>query len=107
MIVELIGYLWRVSYSFIEDLVQFMSFPSFLVMLLVQGHSKGTSSVALEVLTINCQIYFINLLLFNCLTLDIKLFIFKLFDVKFLFSENHAFCKQKKTTVYGVMDARP
>ena len=73
----------------------------------VQGHSEGTSSVAFEVLIINCQIYFINSFIFNCLTLNIKLFIFKLFDVKFLFSENHVFPKQKRTAVYGVMDARP
>ena len=66
---------------------------------------EGTSSVALEVLIINCQIYFINPFIFNCLTLNIKLFIFKLFDVKFLFSENHVFSKQTRTAVYGVMDA--
>ena len=72
-----------------------------------QGRSESTSSVAFEVLIINCQIYFINLFIFNCLTLNIKLFIFKLFDVKFLFSENHVFRKQKRTTVYGVMYARP
>ena len=72
-----------------------------------QGRSEGTSSVAFEVLIINCQIYFINSFIFNCLTLNIKLFIFKLFDVKFLFSENHVFRKQKRTAVYGVMDARP
>ena len=30
-----------------------------------------------------------------------------LFDVKFLFSENHVFCKQKRMVAYGVMDARP
>ena len=63
-----------------------------------QGRSKGTSSVALEVLIINCQIYFINSLIFNRLTLKIKLFIFKLFDIC-LFSENHVFQKQKRTTV--------
>ena len=51
--------------------------------------------------------YFINSFIFNCLSLNIKLFIFKLFDVKFLFSENHVFRKQKRTAVYGVMDARP
>ena len=62
-----------------------------------QGRSEGTSSVAFEVLIINCQIYFINSFIFNCLTLNIKLFIFKLFDVKFLFSENHVFRKQKRT----------
>ena len=72
-----------------------------------QGRSESTSSVAFEVLIINCQIYFINSFIFNCLTLNIKLFIFKLFDVKFLFSENHVFRKQKRTTVYGVMYARP
>ena len=72
-----------------------------------QGCSEGTSSVAFKVLIINCQIYFINSFIFNCLTLNIKLFIFKLFDVKFLFSENHVFRKQKRTAVYGVMDARP
>ena len=77
----------------------------------IQGSREGTSSVTFEVLLINCQIYFINNLykssIFNCLTLNIKLFIFKLFDVKFLFSENHVFCKQKRTALYGVMDTRP
>ena len=72
-----------------------------------QGCSEGTSSVTFEVLIINCQICFINLFIFNCLTLNIKLFIFKLFDVKFLFSKNHVFRKQKRTAVYGVMDACP
>ena len=68
----------------------------------VQGRSEGTSSVAFEVLIINCQIYFINSFIFNCLTLNIKLFIFKLFDVKFLFSENYVFRKQKRMAVYGL-----
>ena len=75
--------------------------------ILQQGRSEGTSSVAFEVLIINCQIYFINSFIFNCLTLNKKLFFFKLFDVKFLFTENHVFHKQKRTVVYGVMDARP
>ena len=72
-----------------------------------QGCSEGTSSVAFEVLIINCQIYFINSLIVNCLTLSIKLFIFKLFDVKFLFSENRVLRRQERTAVYGVMDLRP
>ena len=72
-----------------------------------QGRSKGTSSVEFEEQIINCQIYFVNLFIFNCLTLNIKLFIFKLFDVKFLFSENHVFRKQKRTAVYGVIDSHP
>ena len=73
-------------------------------MITVQGRSEGTSSVAFEVLIINCQIYFLNSFMVNCLTLNIKLFIFKLFDVKFLFSENHVFRKQKRTAVFGVME---
>ena len=67
----------------------------------LQGHSQGTSSVAFEVLIINCQAYFINLFIFACLTLNINLFIFNLIDVKFLFSENHIFRKQTRTAVYG------
>ena len=37
----------------------------------IQGSSEGTSSVAFEVVIINCQIYFINLFIFNCLTFRI------------------------------------
>ena len=47
---------------------------------------------------------FVHLQLFN---MKHKLFIFKLFDVKFLFCENHVFPKQRRTTVYGLMDGRP
>ena len=72
-----------------------------------QGRCKGISSVAFEVLIINCLIYFINLFIFNCLTSNIKLFSFKLFNVKSLFSENHVLRKQKRTAVYGLMDASP
>ena len=70
-------------------------------LVLLQGGSEGISSVAFEVIIINCLIYFINLFIFNCLTSNINIFIFNLFDVKFLFSENHIFHKQKKSTVYG------
>ena len=38
----------------------------------VQGHSEVTLSVAFAVLIINCQIYFINLFIFNCLALNIN-----------------------------------
>ena len=37
-----------------------------------QGRSEGTSSVAFEVLIINCQIYFINLFIFNCFNIKHK-----------------------------------
>ena len=53
----------------------------------------------------NCQICFINSFIF--LTLNIKIFVFKLFEVKFLFSENHVFRKKRRTDVDGVVDARP
>ena len=44
----------------------------------------------------------------NCLTLNIQLFICKLFDVKVLFSKNYAFFgNQKRTAVYGLIDAGP
>ena len=66
-----------------------------------QGRSEGTSSAAFEVLIINCQIYFINLFIFNLLTLNRNLFIFNLFAIKFLFSKNHIFRKQQRTAVYG------
>ena len=84
-----------------------MVYLSHNLSILIQGRNEGTSSVAFEVLIINCQIDFINLFIFNCLTLNIKLFIFKLFDFKFLFSENHLFRKQKRTTIYGLTDVRP
>ena len=48
-----------------------------------QGRSEGTSSVTFEVLIFNWQIYFVYLFIFNCLTLNINLFIINLFDVKF------------------------
>ena len=46
-----------------------------------QGRREGTSSVAFEELIINCHIYFINLFVFSCLTLNINLFIFNLFNL--------------------------
>ena len=64
--------------------------------ILMQGRSEGTSSVAFKVLIINCQIYFINSFILHCLTLNTKLFIFKFFDVKFLFSENHVFVNRRE-----------
>ena len=72
-----------------------------------QACSEGTSSVAFEVIIINSQISFMNSFIFNSLTLHIKLFIFKLVDVKFLSLENHVFRKQMRTAVCGVIDARP
>ena len=99
---------WTTSGHFLYICIyQVLHVKKYKVILSLQGHSEGTSSVAFEVLIIICQIYFINLFIFNCLKLNTKLFIFKLFDVKFLFSENHVFRKQKRTTLYGLMDARP
>ena len=93
--------------NFVSSHFEFFSAILKFVQQRINRRGKGTSSVAFEVLIINCKIYFINLFIFNCLTLNTKLLIFKLFDVKLLFSENHAFRKQKRTAVYGSVDARP
>ena len=42
----------------------------------MEGHSKGTSSVAFEVLIIKSETDFINLFIFNCVMSNINLFIF-------------------------------
>ena len=67
-----------------------------------QGRSESTSSVVFEVLIVNCQIYFLNFLIFNYLTLNINMFIFKLFDIKFLFSENHVFANRRERLFMGL-----
>ena len=56
--------------------------PTFLVHLR-QRRSEGTSSVAFEVVIMNRQIDFINLFIFNCLTLNINLLIFNCLTSKF------------------------
>ena len=66
----------------------------------LQRRSKGTSSVAYEVLIIKFEIDFINLSIFNCLTSNIDLFIFNYLASKFYFP-NNIFRKQKRTVVYG------
>ena len=72
-----------------------------------QGHSEGTNNQLANIFYSSLiQLYFIHLI-HSSSTLNIKLFIFKLFDVKFLFAENNVFRKQKRAAVYGVMDARP
>ena len=93
--------------NFVRSHFEFFSAILKFVQQRIKRRGKGTSSVAFEVLIINCQIYFINLFIFNCLKLNVKLLIFKLPDVKFLFSENHYFRKQKRTAVYGLVDVRP
>ena len=47
-----------------------------------------------------------NLFIFNCLTLTIKLFIFKLFDVKFFVFQKSCLSQTEETTVNGIMDVR-
>ena len=81
-----------------------------------QGRSEGISSVAFEVLIINCEIDFINLFIFNCLTSNINLFIFNcltsninLFNFNcltsnFCFPKNISFANRRERLF---MDARP
>ena len=47
---------------------------------------------------------FVHLQLFNITHNTVHV---KSFEVKFLFSENHVFCKQKRMAVYGHMDTPP
>ena len=54
----------------------------------VQGPTNGTSSVAFELLIINCHIEFINLFIFNCLTSNFHF-------------PKHIFGKQNRTAVSG------
>ena len=68
---------------------------------LVQRRAEGTSSVACEILIINCKkkfSKFVHLQLFN---VKYKFAHLQLFDVKFLFSEKHTLRKQKRTAVCG------
>ena len=66
-----------------------------------QGRSEGTSSVAFEILIINCQIDFIKFVYLQLFNVQCKFLHLQLFDVKFLFSENYIFRKQERTAVYG------
>ena len=50
------------------------------------------------------QMYLVHLQLFS---IKHKIVLLQVFDVKFLFSQNHVFRKQKRTAVSGLMDARP
>ena len=54
---------------------------------LLHGHRNGISSVAFEVLVMNCKIGFKILLISNYLALNISLLIFNSFDLN-LFSQN-------------------
>ena len=77
-----------------------------------QGHREDTSSVAFEVLIMNCEEDFINLFIFNCLASNINLFIFNclksninLFIFNCLTSNfcflRNIFHKQKRTAAGG------
>ena len=55
-----------------HDFLTLLHFFTFLILFYsLQGRTEGTSSVVFEVLIINCQIYFIDLFLFNCSKLNI------------------------------------
>ena len=50
-----------------------MSIKKKNLQIISQGCREGTSIVAFEVLIINCQIYFINLFIFNCFNIKRKI----------------------------------
>ena len=83
------------------------------IMIYVQGHREGTSSVAFEGINneLRNRFYkFVHLQLFSVkynfvhlvqlFNVKHKFVHLQLFDVKFLFSEKHIFRKQKRTGVY-------
>ena len=70
----------------------------------IQGHREGTSSVAFEVLIMNCEIDSINLFIFNYLPLNINLFIFNCLTSNFCFPKNIYFASRRERLF---MDARP
>ena len=84
--------------------------------LITQGRREGNSSVAFEVLIMNCEIDFmnlfifnylqsnINLFIFNCLALMINLFIFHCLTSNFCFPKNKYFAGRKERLF---MDVRP
>ena len=64
-----------------------------------QGRSEGTSSVTLKVPITNYQIDFIKLLIFNCLTLKINLFMFNYLTSNFCFPKHICYaCRRKQKT---------
>ena len=78
---------------------------------LIQGRSEGTSSVAFEVLIINCQIDFINLMICNCLKANTNLVICYCLTSNSCFPKNISFAsrseRKKSRRERLPMDARP
>ena len=64
------------------------------------GRVRATSSVAFEVLIMNCETDFINLFIFNYLALNINLFIFNCLTSNFYFLKKNVFRKKERTAVY-------
>ena len=86
----------------------------FLLDPFAKNHCRTWSSTGVWQGYLKCSIWgtnnqlpniFYNLFIFNCLALNIELFIFTFFDVNFFFSEKHVFCKQKRMAVYVLMNA--
>ena len=69
-----------------------------------QGRSEGTSSIAFQVLIINCEKDFINLFIFNCLRSNINLFLFNYLTSNLCFPKNISFANRRERLF---MCARP
>ena len=63
---------------------------------IVQRRREGTSSIAFEVLIMNCKKDFVNLFIFNCLILNINLLIFNCLTLNFCFPENIHFASRRE-----------
>ena len=69
-----------------------------------QGHREDSSSIAFEVLIMNCEEDFINLFIFNCLKSNINLLIFNCLTSNFCFLRNIYFINRRERPL---VDARP
>ena len=70
--------------------------PQIVSILITQGRRKGTSSVAFQVLIMNCKKDFINLFIFNYLPSNKNLFILNCLTSNFCFPKNIYFSSRRE-----------
>ena len=90
--------------SRIEEFQSQKNSPQMASILITQGRREGTSSVAFEVLIMNCKKDFINLFIFNYLPSNKNLFILNCLMSNFCFPKNMYFASRREQLF---VDARP
>ena len=76
--------------------------PQIVSILITQGRREGTSSVAFQVLIMNCKKDFINLFIFNYLPSNKNLFILNCLTSNFCFPKNIYFTSRREQLFVGV-----